>query len=167
LNPAASSDELPVGRVGRPHGLDGSFHVTRPLERALTLGAVIRVGAEERTIERRAGTERSPILRVSGVADRDAVAALRGAQLALARSHLPSLPEGEWWAHELEGLRVGDGERELGRVTEMIELPTCEALRVRTDEGGELIVPLVAAAIRTVDVPGGRVEVDAGFLRED
>ena len=49
----------------------------------------------------------------------------------------------------------------------MIELPTCEALQVALDDGGEIIVPLVHAAIRKLDVRGGVVEVDAGFLRED
>jgi 16S rRNA processing protein RimM len=167
LSEAPSSDELPVGRVGRPHGLDGSFYVTRPLARALRLGTVIRVGSQELTIERRAGTDQRPIVRVAGVDSRDAALALRGSELAIDPALLPALADDEWWAHELAGLLVSDGARELGRVVRMIELPTCEALQVALDDGGEIIVPLVHAAIRKLDVRGGVVEVDAGFLRED
>ena len=35
---------LNAGRVGRPHGLDGSFHVTRPRGMLLTLGGALRIG---------------------------------------------------------------------------------------------------------------------------
>ena len=56
-------DLLSAGRVGRPHGLDGSFHVTRPRPLLLVLGGMLRIGGLEREIVRRAGTEDRPILR--------------------------------------------------------------------------------------------------------
>ena len=42
-----------VGRVGRPHGLDGSFHVTRPRAELLPAGAVVEVGGTSREVVRR------------------------------------------------------------------------------------------------------------------
>jgi len=159
--------ELAVGRVGRPHGLDGSFYVTRPLVRALRPGARLRVGELERTIERRAGTDARPIIRLSGVVGREGAQALRGVELSIDRDSLPKLAEGEWWAHELAGLRVTAADGQIGTVREMIELPSCEALLVDTPEGAELIVPLVRDAVRRVDVQAGLVEVDAGFLSEE
>jgi len=159
--------ELAVGRVGRPHGLDGSFYVTRPLVRALAPGARLRVGTVERTIERRAGTDARPIVRLSGIVGRDAAQELRGAELRIDRESLPKLAEGEWWAHELAGLRVVAADGEIGTVREMIELPSCEALLVDTSDGAELIVPLVRDAVLRIDVPAGLAEVDAGFLSEE
>jgi 16S rRNA processing protein RimM len=53
-----------AGRVGRPHGLDGSFHVTRPVPGLLAVGRAVRVGGRERAIVRRAGTDERPILRL-------------------------------------------------------------------------------------------------------
>ena len=151
---------LHVGRVGRAHGLDGSFLVTRPRPALLRLGARVRVGADEREIVRRSGTDERPILRLAGVADRDAAEALRGAELLLAREAAPPLQEDEFWAEDLEGLLVVDGERELGRVRRLLELPSCEVLELDT----ALLVPLVRDAVRRVDVAGGVVEVDAAFL---
>jgi 16S rRNA processing protein RimM len=169
---AAGADAgLSVGRVGRPHGLDGSFYVTRPLARLLTLGARLRIagpavaGATSAAIVRRAGTERRPIVRLEGVEDRAAVEALRGAQLSVQTADVPALGEGEWWAHELEGCAVFDGERRLGTVVRMLELPSCEVLEVSPADGGPaLLVPMVKDAVRAVDVPAGRIEVDADFL---
>jgi 16S rRNA processing protein RimM len=156
---------MPVGRVGRPHGLDGTFYVTRPLARLLTLGARVRVGAREAVVVRRAGTEARPLLRLSGIEDRAEAEAVRGAELSMPRGELPALGPGEWWAHELEGCTVADGEREVGVVARLIELPSCEALEVkRSDAPGSLLVPLVKDAIRRIAPEQRRIEVDLDFL---
>ena len=63
------------------------------------------------TIVRRAGTEQHPIVRLEGVEDRAGAEALRGDDLTVAPSEAPTLAEGEWWAHELEGCTVVDGGR--------------------------------------------------------
>jgi 16S rRNA processing protein RimM len=157
--------ELEAGRVGRPHGLDGSFYVTGPRARLLTLGTNVRVAGRTLAIVRRAGTEARPIVRLGGVEDRPAAQALRGQALAVERREAPALADGEWWAHELEGLKVVDGEQVLGTVTRLIELPSCEALEVTGADGGEpLLVPMVKDAIRSVDPSEGRIEVNADFL---
>jgi len=157
--------ELQVGRVGRPHGLDGSFYVTGPRPRLLTVGASVSVAGQTAAITRRAGTEQRPIVRLEGVEDRPAAEALRGQTLTISLREAPVLAEGEWWAHELEGLRVVDGDRTIGTVLRLIELPSCEALEVGGDQGEEpLLVPMVKDAIRRVELAEGRIEVNLDFL---
>jgi 16S rRNA processing protein RimM len=158
--------ELAAGRVGRAHGLDGSFYATGPLTRLLTLGAVVTVAGRSAEIVRRAGTDARPILRLQGVVDRAGAEQLRGEELSVAKSDAPALGEGEWWAHELEGCEVFDQHgRSLGTVARLLGMPSCEVLEVRGAGGAELLlVPLVRDAIREVDVSGRRVEVDAEFL---
>jgi 16S rRNA processing protein RimM len=162
------SDRLvEAGRIGRPHGLDGSFHVTRPEPRVLAAAVEIFVDGNPARIERRAGTAERPILRLAGHAGREAAEALRGARLAVPAAALPPLGEGEFWAHELEGCTVCDGALEVGTVRRLVPLPSCEAVEVtRRDGGPDLLVPLVRDAIRTVDVAGRRIDVDLRFLGE-
>jgi 16S rRNA processing protein RimM len=151
---------LNAGRVGRPHGLDGSFHVTRPRGLLLTLGGAVRVGEAVREIVRRAGTEDRPILRLRGIDDRAGAEALREADLLVERAAAPPLPEGEYWPEDLEGCAVltPDG-RELGVVAAMRALPSCEVLEV-----GDLLVPLVGDAVISIDVDARRIVVDPEFL---
>jgi 16S rRNA processing protein RimM len=151
---------LHAGRVGRPHGLDGSFHVTRPRPSLLRVGVAVTVRDVARAIVRRAGTDERPILRLDGVEGREGAEALRGADLLVERAAAPALEEGEFWAEDLEGCVVADGERELGTVQRLLALPSCEVLEL--DSG--VLVPLVRDAVRSVDVRGRRIEVDAGFL---
>ena len=114
-----------------------------------------------REVERRAGTDARPILRLAGSTSREDAEALRGEPLLVERADLPPLGEGEYWAHELEGCVVVDRDVEVGVVRRMITLPSCEALEV-----GERLIPLVADAVRSVDVQGRRIDVDLAFLGE-
>jgi 16S rRNA processing protein RimM len=160
-----TTPDLQAGRVGRPHGLDGSFYVTRPRARLLSVGTVVTVDGRPAAIVRRAGTEARPILRLEGIDDRPSAEALRGLTLTVPTAQAPTLGEGEWWAHELEGCQVLDGERLLGTVTRLIELPSCEALEVQSVQGGEpLLVPMVKDAVRRVETSARRIEVNADFL---
>ena len=159
-------DWLSGGRVGRPHGLDGSFHVTRPRPALLVLGAELRVAGTVARIVRRAGTDERPILRLAGFDGREAAERLRGEELLVPRAAAPPLEEDEWWAEDLEGCLVTDGPREVGRVRRLIGLPSCEALEVERAGAGDLLVPLVRDAVRDVDTEARRIDVDLAFLGE-
>jgi 16S rRNA processing protein RimM len=131
----------------------------------LTLGASVTVAGRTAAIVRRAGTEQRPIVRLEGIEGRSAADALRGAELAVHGAHAPALGEDEWWAHELEGCAVVDGEELLGSVSRLIELPSCEALEVRPADGGEpVLVPMVKDAVRRVAPAQRRIDVDLDFL---
>ncbi len=122
------------------------------------------LAGRRRAIERRAGTDAKPILRVEGVADRTAAEALRGAPLLVALADAPPLDPGEFWAHELEGATVVDGEREVGTVRRLVGLPSCEALEVARPGAADLLIPLVRDAVRGVDPAARRIDVRMEFL---
>jgi 16S rRNA processing protein RimM len=110
-------------------------------------------------IARRAGTREKPILRLEGCTSREDAEALRGAELRVPVAEAPPLEEGEFWAHDLVGCVVVEGEDEVGVVARMVALPSCEALEV-----GERLIPLVRDAIRSVDLEARRIDVDLAFV---
>jgi 16S rRNA processing protein RimM len=121
----------------------------------LVLGATVIVAGRPYEIERLAGTPERPIVRLSGCSSRTDVEALGGADLLVPAV----LEDGEYWASDLVGCTVVDGSREVGVVTRMVALPSCEALEV-----GELLIPMVRDAIRSIDVDARRIDVDTEFL---
>jgi 16S rRNA processing protein RimM len=127
----SESRAVPAGRVGRAHGLDGSFYVTGGRSRLLVVGTAVRFGERTAKIVRRAGTDEHPIVRLEEIESRVGVEALRGLELTVELAAAPTLEEGEWWAQELEGCDVVDGEQYVGKVVGLMELPSCEALEVR------------------------------------
>ena len=151
------SDFVTVGRVGKPHGLDGGFFVDDASARddVFAEGATLHAGGEPVTVlASRHGSGGRPVIRL----DREIE---RGTALAVARKTLPNLTdEDEFYVFELVGLSVEEeGGRLLGRVREVLEYPGNDVLEL--DSGASL--PLVEACVRQVDLTGRRIVVAAGF----
>ena len=117
------------------------------------------LGDRRVVLTRHDGTPEKPILRFEGCASREEAEALRGTELRVPEAEAPPLEEGEFWARDLEGCRVFDGDVEVGVVSKMIALPSCEALEV-----GDRLIPLVRDAIRSIDLEDRRIDVDLGFV---
>ena len=150
------ADELVrVGRVGKPHGLDGSFFVEHGSEdeARFAVGATLHLDGEPAKV---VSTKRSGGRRVIRL-DRDAP---RGAELAVPRSELPPPGEDEYYEFQLVGLGVEEeGGRALGRVTSVQPAPANDVLEL--DSG--LLLPLVGACVLEVDIDAGRILIAQGF----
>jgi 16S rRNA processing protein RimM len=150
------SDELVgVGRVGKQHGLDGSFFVEHGSEEKerFAVGATLHVDGKPAKV---LGSKRSrgrPVIRL----DREAA---RGAELAVPKSELPPPEEGTYYEFQLVGLEAEEeGGRVLGRVAAVQPGPANDVLAL--DSG--LLLPLVEACVREVDLAGGRILIAPGF----
>ena len=140
-----------AGRVGKPHGLDGSFYVENA-DHPLTEGTSVTLASCVRKVERRTGGDARPLIRLSGIGDRDALAPFRG-ELMLVDVELA---ESEWLARDLVGCEVPG----LGKVRRVLGGPSCDVLEL--DDG--TLVPLVSDAIVGIDPEARRVDVRLEFL---
>jgi 16S rRNA processing protein RimM len=143
--------------VGRAHGLDGSFYVDAAEAALIVEGTELAVAGRTATVVRRAGTEARPLVRLSGVEDRDGAEALRGEELVVAVESVAEPVAGEWDASELVGCEVPG----IGSVRRVVAAPSCDLLEVG-DAG--VLVPFVSDAVRRVDPAAGVIEVDLRFL---
>jgi 16S rRNA processing protein RimM len=148
-----------VGRVGKPHGLDGSFFVEQASEdeERFAEGATLHVDGHSATIVSSKRSRGRPVIRL----DREAP---RGAELSVPRDQLPPTAPDEYYEFQLVGLAVEEeGGRSLGRVTAVHPGPANDALEL--DSG--LLLPLVAACVQQVDLAAGRIQVSRGFAGSD
>lgn len=144
-----------VGRVGKSHGLDGSFFVEHASEdeERFAKGATLHVDGEPAEIVVSKRSRGRPVIRL----DREAP---RGAELAVPREELPPPGEDEYYEFQLVGLGVEEeGGRPLGRVVAVIPGPANDVLEL--DSG--LLLPLVGACVQQVDLDGGRILIARGF----
>jgi 16S rRNA processing protein RimM len=149
----AEERQVAAGHVGRPHGLDGSFHVNHPTEE-LAEGTEVTIAGHRAVIERRAGTDDRPIIRLSGISDRDAAGGLRGEPLLVPAGELE---EGEFLIEHLVGCQVPG----VGEVRRVIAAPSCDLLEVGDDA---VLVPLIGDAVKSIDTDARVIEVDRAFL---
>ena len=135
-----------AGRVGKPHGLDGSFYVDGA-SHPLAVGTTLTIADRPHEVERRAGTDERPLIRLAGLED---PRELRG-ELLLVEAELA---EDEWLASDL--LRCSVPGR--GRVVRVLDGPSCSVLEL---EDGSL-VPFISDVIRSVE--GGEIHLNEDFL---
>jgi len=152
----SSTEYVTIGRVGRPHGLDGSFFVEQASvdPERFAVGVVVYVAGERaEVVVSKRGSGGRHVNRL----DR---AAPRGADLKVPREALSPTAEGEYYAFQLVGLGVEEeGGRVLGRVAQVAPGVANDVLEL--DSG--LAFPLVEACVREVDLERGRIVIAAGF----
>jgi 16S rRNA processing protein RimM len=148
--------QVRAGRVGRAHGLDGSFYVEQPTE-PLEPGTDVTVAGRGARVERRAGTSDRPIVRLSGIDDRTAAEAIRGEPILVDGG---ALAEGEYLTADLVGCEVPG----IGAVRRVVAGPSCDVLEVGDDA---VLVPFISDAVTRVDTAARVIEVDRGFLGID
>ncbi len=99
-------------------------------------------------------------LTVAGICEVDAAERLRGARVFAARSDLPALAPGEFYYFQAEGceVRLSDG-RTLGRIEDTFFTGAHDVWVVRTDSG-ELLIPVIAEVVRSLDLDARRVTIE-------
>jgi 16S rRNA processing protein RimM len=157
-----------VARIARAHGIRGDVVLdvrTDEPELRLVPGTSLLTtpdSAGPLTLEHMRDNSGRVLARFAGVADRAAAEALRGVLLEadIDPAQRPEDPE-EFYDHQLVGLRVvGPFGEPLGTVAELVHLPGQDVLAVTKPDGGEALVPFVAALVPIVDLDAGRVVVD-------
>jgi 16S rRNA processing protein RimM len=154
----AHPELLEVGRVGRPHGLRGEVAVTFTTDRdeRHVPGAVLYADERALVVDTARPHQGRWLIRFTGVTDRDAAIALRG---ALLRAAPLDHADDELWVHELVGAELVDTTgRGHGHVVAIEANPAHDLLVLDDDT----LVPVVFVVEHTP----GRVVVDppAGLL---
>ena len=144
-----------IGRVGRPHGIDGAFFVEQPSDdpRWWKTGARFLAGGTPVEVVAHRTSSGRPVIRVEPPAE-------RGAALEVDRVDLPATAEDEYYAFELVGLRVVE---ETGRSLGTVEAVSPGIANDVLELDSGVLLPMVEDSVRLVDVAGGRIEVARGF----
>lgn len=105
---------------------------------------------------------RGIVARLPGIEDRDAAAALIGAEIRIPRSALPKPGRGEFYWADLEGLAVVNTQGiEFGKVSHLFATGANDVLVARDEKGRERMIPFVSGQfVQQVDIEGGKIVVD-------
>ncbi len=144
-----------IGRVGRPHGIDGAFFVEQPSddERWWKTGATFLAGGTPVEVVAHRRSSGRPVIKLQPPVE-------RGTWLEVDQAQLPPTGEDEYYAFQLVGLPVVEETgRELGTVKVVTPGVANDVLEL--DSG--VLLPMVEDCIRSVDLEAGRVTVAAGF----
>lgn len=161
---------VPVGVVGRAHGLNGEMcvHLHDPTSHSLfNVEAVVIAPREPGDGDRYVLASARPknagiIIKLQGIATRDQAEALRGRSVMVARADLPATDENEFYDCDLQGMevRTTDG-APLGRVVAVEHPPANDVLVVElAGRGAFLDVPMIEGVVLAVAVEDRAITVD-------
>jgi 16S rRNA processing protein RimM len=145
-----------IGKVGRPHGIDGSFFIEQPSadERWWQPGSRFLVGGSELEVVAARRSSGRPVVKLDRAVE-------RGALIEVERDALPPTEEDEYYAFELVGLSVvEESGRELGNVKAVTPGIANDVLEL---ESGVLL-PMIEDCVQIVDLEVGRITVAPGFV---
>jgi 16S rRNA processing protein RimM len=158
------TERIELGRISRPHGLQGEVEVRLHWAASTSLLDAREVvlsgpkGERRCSVERARPTPKGVLLSLGGVSDRTTAEGLQGWLVSIERSALPPLEEGEYYLCDVVGAEVlGPGGLRLGRVVDLRIYPTLDALLIERADGGFAEQPLVEPWLERVDVAARQV----------
>ena len=152
-------DWIPVGRVTRTHGLKGElkFFPADQDDIVVQKDQQIRLGETTFKIKSVRGVKSPFIVKFGGVDSIEAAQSLSGQEVLVAKEDFESLPEGEYYRFEIEGLKAFDDTgKYYGVIEEIIATGSNDVYVVRGD-GKEWLVPMIDSVVQNIDLEEGKL----------
>ena len=161
--PDTPAGRVAVGHANAPWGVRGHVKVTPLTANAerLKVGAMVYVRGVLRRIVDAKHPSGYPVLQFEGLTDRDGAESLRGAYIEIDEADLQPLPEGEYYIHDLIGLRVvtSDGD-EVGTLEEVLQTGSNDVYVVRRPGQKDLLVPAIDGVMGDVDLAARTLTIE-------
>ncbi len=162
---------LAVGRLLKPHGLHGemSMDVLTDFPERIKPGQTLYLGEQHTELEISGvhGHSSSFLIQFNKYDTPEAAAVLRNQLVFVRASDRPSLPEGEYYHHQLLGLKAITDEGEvLGEVSGILETGANDVFSVRSESGKEVLIPNISSIVTEINLEAGliRVHLAPGLL---
>lgn len=154
---------LAVGKLGKTHGLHGEMwmNLLTDFPERLAAGKQIFVGNSHypcviRTFK---SYEKRSLISFEGIHTPEGTLELRNQIIYIKADQLPELPEGDYYHHELIGMKVVDEDQQLiGILVEIIETGANDVYVIKNEKNEETLVPAIDGVVQLVDT-GGRTMV--------
>lgn len=155
---------LLIGKLGKTHGVHGEIdlQVYTDFPERLKHGKKVYLGEEKKPIILDTVRPANKVLLVSfdGYNSPEQARALTNLEVFVRTAEVPPLPDGNFYHHELIGLRVFEGEVYLGEITEILETGANDVLVVKQTDGPELLLPDIPDVVLDVDLDEGLIRVN-------
>ncbi len=162
---ADANRPVTLAAIAGAHGVRGEVRLKLFGEGAEALRAfsVFDAGGAKLTLKSVRPANQAAVATFAEITDRSAAEALRGTLLTVPRSALPPLAEGEYYYHDLIGLRcVSTDGAAIGHVVAVENFGAGDILEVEKPDGKRFMVPMNERAVPMWNDDG--ITVNAAFV---
>ncbi|MDG9921946.1 MULTISPECIES: ribosome maturation factor RimM [unclassified Pseudomonas] len=172
MNATPSAEDLIVlGKITSVHGVRGEVKIysfTDPIDNLLDYSPwTLKREGEVKQVELVSGRLQGKVLvaKLKGLDDREVARTFAGFDICVPRALLPELDDGEFYWHQLEGLKVIDLQGQLfGRLDHLLETGANDVMVVKPCPGSlddrERLLPYTEQCVQQVDLAAGEMRVD-------
>jgi 16S rRNA processing protein RimM len=162
--PTGEPEYLVVGFLRRPHGVKGEMlmDVHTDFPERLKTGTTVYLGDQHQpmVIANRRGHAKGLLVRFRGIKTPEKAGLYRNTWVYVPTAGRPELPEGEYYHHQLVGLKiVTDEDRELGTLVDIIETGANDVYVIRDTDGKEILLPAIPPVILDVNLAERQMRV--------
>jgi 16S rRNA processing protein RimM len=155
---------LVIGKLRRPHGIHGEMlmDVLTDFPERLAPGGRVFIGEDHKAFIIRSCRSQMAALLVAfqGFATPEEVGWFRNLLVYVRADEIPSLEDGEYYHHELLGMRVVDeGGVPIGTITEILESAAHDIFVVQTPDQREVLIPMTESVVQKIDVKANEMRV--------
>jgi 16S rRNA processing protein RimM len=156
---------LAVGKLRRPHGVKGEIimDVLTDFPERLQVGVLLYAGESYLPLRIRSVRPHDKVLLMAfeGLHTPETVGEHRNQIVYVPAADRPLLPEGEYYHHQLIGLRVIDDTGQfLGVITGILETGGAnDVYLVTSQENRELLLPDIEEVVMSIDLNSGEMQV--------
>lgn len=162
MSDSNNDHRIVVGRINGTWGIHGHVKVT-PLtynSKRFEAGSVLLVQGEPHRVLDVESPKGYPCVQFEGYASRDAAKSLQGTLIEIEESDLPTLPQNQYYVHELVGLTVATTSGEdLGQLHEVLRTGANDVYVVRGRGKKEVLIPAIPDVEIEVDLKLGRMVI--------
>jgi 16S rRNA processing protein RimM len=163
----SDSEFVVIGRVVKPHGVRGEvcvFPMTDDSKRFNLLKYVFISNNENShvfaTVAKTNVRARDVVVKLEGVDTRDQAEKLRGLFFEIYQKDCMPLEEGAYYIFELIGMEVRTQDGQLiGLIEDVQDFPANDIYVVKSG-GREVLIPVIADVVKSIDVTQGIVTID-------
>jgi 16S rRNA processing protein RimM len=161
-------DYLAIGQIGRAHGVEGELHmrIFSDFPERLKRGVQIYAGETylPLRIQRIRNEPSGALVTFEGYPERETAETLRNLWVYVRADDRPLLAEGEYYHHQLIGLRVITDEENpelhaLGVVADVLRTGANDVYVVQRTDGSEVLIPALDETVLEVDLERGEMRV--------
>ena len=160
---ADNEQRVCLGVVISAHGIKGEVNIQSYSDAPETLsdyGAFTDEAGNNLEVSGLRQGPKGPVMRLSGVVDRNAAQALKGTKLYVGRDQLPDLDQDEYYHSDLVGLRVEVHGEAIGAVTAVHNFGAGDIIEIDRPGQSSVMLPFTREIVPHVDIPGGVIAAE-------
>ena len=148
---------LVIGKLRRPHALHGEMlmEIMTDFPERIKPNNVVYVGEEHLPMRIRSCRIYRQMLLIAfdNYHDPESIGQFRNNLVYVRTADIPPLPEGEYYHHQLLGMRVvSEDGRLLGHLIKILETGANDVYLVRTESGPDLLLPAIDSVILEINI---------------